>query len=164
MYKDQTSWQCSSRLPTLALLLPNYVLFSDQLLEFNEGNTRPYAILSHTWRANEVTCQEMSFLQKLDHLTDKLRQDMLYVSSLVAAAGLDFSEAHVDSIKSRKGYTKIEKKTAQKIASARGLDYFWPETCCIEKSSSAELQEAINTMYQRYEDSTYCVVHLEDQR
>lgn len=28
-----------------------------------------------------------------------------------------------------------------------GLDYVWVDTCCIDKSSSAELSEAINSMY-----------------
>ena len=132
-------------------------------LEFENFNDDipPYAILSHTWEAHEVTYQELSFIQKLSRLPDELRQNMLYVASLMAAAGLDFFDANEDSIRNRKGYAKIE-KTAQ-IAKSRGLEYFWLDTCCIDKTSSAELQEAINSMYQWYRKSAYCIVHLGDQ-
>src|SRR5690242_8820559 len=33
---------------------------------------------------------------------------------------------------------------------ADGLRHFWLDTCCIDKSSSSELSEAINSMFQWY--------------
>ncbi|KAH9866317.1 hypothetical protein J1614_008883 [Plenodomus biglobosus] len=42
------------------------------------------------------------------------------------------------------------------------LDYVWIDTCCIDKSSSAELSEAINSMYQWYEGSEICYAYLSD--
>ncbi|KAG8532321.1 uncharacterized protein KY384_003962 [Bacidia gigantensis] len=42
------------------------------------------------------------------------------------------------------GYEKIEKCCA--IALEKGLQYAWVDTCCIDKSSSAELTEAINSI------------------
>ncbi|KAF2874706.1 heterokaryon incompatibility protein-domain-containing protein [Massariosphaeria phaeospora] len=62
----------------------------------------------------------------------------------------------------RKGYDKIV-QTA-KITRKRGFEYFWIDTCCIDKSSSAELQESINSMYRWYKISAYCVVHFEDAK
>ncbi|KAF2011336.1 HET-domain-containing protein [Aaosphaeria arxii CBS 175.79] len=47
-------------------------------------------------------------------------------------------------------------------AAKDGLGYFWVDTCCIDKSSSAELQEAINSMFQWYAKATQCYVYLED--
>ena len=38
----------------------------------------------------------------------------------------------------------------------------WIDTCCIDKKSSAELSEAINSMYRWYEDARECYVHLSD--
>lgn len=38
----------------------------------------------------------------------------------------------------------------------------WIDTCCIDKSSSAELSEAINSMYRWYESSQECYAYLED--
>ncbi|KAM0265092.1 hypothetical protein ACHAPA_007952 [Fusarium lateritium] len=47
---------------------------------------------------------------------------------------------------------------------ARSLkyDYIWVDTCCIDKSSSAELSEAINSMFRWYAESTVCIAFLED--
>ncbi|KAM7207801.1 hypothetical protein V8F20_001843 [Naviculisporaceae sp. PSN 640] len=42
------------------------------------------------------------------------------------------------------------------------VDYVWIDTCCINKESSAELSEAINSMYMWYNDSRVCVVFLSD--
>jgi len=51
------------------------------------------------------------------------------------------------SIASKKsGFSKITR-----CCKAAGLDGFtlvWVDTCCIDKSSSSELSEAINSMYQ----------------
>ncbi|KAH8587304.1 P-loop containing nucleoside triphosphate hydrolase protein [Bisporella sp. PMI_857] len=41
-----------------------------------------------------------------------------------------------------------------------GLQYFWVDTCCIDKSSSAELTEAINSMFRWYREATKCYVYL----
>ncbi len=43
-----------------------------------------------------------------------------------------------------------------------GVRYIWIDTCCIDKSSSAELSEAINSMYRWYEESVVCYAYLED--
>lgn len=47
--------------------------------------------------------------------------------------------------KSKSGYEKIELCGRQ--AERNGFQYFWVDTCCINKESSAELSEAINSMY-----------------
>ncbi|KAH8687296.1 heterokaryon incompatibility protein-domain-containing protein [Tricladium varicosporioides] len=43
-----------------------------------------------------------------------------------------------------------------------GLDYVWIDTCCIDKTSSAELSEAINSMFEWYQASYICYVYLSD--
>lgn len=48
------------------------------------------------------------------------------------------------------------------IAKIHGFDLVWIDTCCIDKSSSAELSEAINFMFQWYEDAKVCYVYLQD--
>ena len=42
------------------------------------------------------------------------------------------------------------------------VDYVWIDTCCIDKSSSAELSEAINSMWKYYARSQDCYVYLSD--
>ena len=48
------------------------------------------------------------------------------------------------------------------LAAKRGFSWAWIDTCCIDKRSSAELSEAINTMFKWYERSSECYVHLGD--
>ncbi|KAH8595415.1 heterokaryon incompatibility protein-domain-containing protein [Bisporella sp. PMI_857] len=58
------------------------------------------------------------------------------------------------------GYQKIRNGVEQ--ARRDGLEYFWVDTCCIDKTSSAELTEAINSMYRWYQEATICYVYLAD--
>ncbi|KAK0620782.1 heterokaryon incompatibility protein-domain-containing protein, partial [Immersiella caudata] len=58
------------------------------------------------------------------------------------------------------GFSKI--RSACKQASLDELRYVWADTVCIDKSSSAELSEAINSMYTWYEKATVCYVFLAD--
>jgi hypothetical protein len=43
-----------------------------------------------------------------------------------------------------------------------GPPYVWIDTCCIDKSSSAELSEAINSMWSWYSKADVCYVYLSD--
>jgi WD40 repeat protein len=58
------------------------------------------------------------------------------------------------------GYQKIV--FCGKQAWDDGLRYFWVDTCCIDKSNSTELAEAINSMYKWYHNSARCYVYLGD--
>jgi hypothetical protein len=62
--------------------------------------------------------------------------------------------------KSKDGYEKI--RFCGEQARHDGLQYFWIDTCCIDKSNSAELQESINSMYRWYRDAAKCYVFLSD--
>ena len=48
------------------------------------------------------------------------------------------------------------------LAARQGYGYLWVDTCCIDKTSSAELTESINSMYRWYQDSHICYVYLAD--
>ncbi|GKT44621.1 vegetative incompatibility protein HET-E-1 [Colletotrichum spaethianum] len=60
----------------------------------------------------------------------------------------------------KRGFQKIELARAQALRD--GLDYLWIDTCCINKESSAELSEAINSMFSWYEYSVKCYAYLSD--
>lgn len=49
-----------------------------------------------------------------------------------------------------------------KQAQKDGFQYAWVDTCCIDKTSSSELSEAINSMYRWYQHSSICYTFLED--
>ncbi|PTB50854.1 hypothetical protein M431DRAFT_540773 [Trichoderma harzianum CBS 226.95] len=58
------------------------------------------------------------------------------------------------------GFSKI--RSTCKKAYSHGLDYAWVDTCCIDKTSSAELSEAINSMFKWYRNSAIAYAFLED--
>ncbi|KAL1844286.1 hypothetical protein VTJ49DRAFT_2343 [Mycothermus thermophilus] len=47
-------------------------------------------------------------------------------------------------------------------AKADGYQYVWIDTCCIDKTNSVELQEAINSMFRWYRDAAICYAYLSD--
>ncbi|KAK6954829.1 hypothetical protein Daesc_004798 [Daldinia eschscholtzii] len=49
-----------------------------------------------------------------------------------------------------------------KAALENGYTYAWIDTCCIDKRISADLSEAINSMYRYYYNSALCIIYLED--
>lgn len=59
----------------------------------------------------------------------------------------------------KKGFYKIVK--CCELAAANNHGYVWIDTCCIDKSSSAELSEAINSMFTYYEGARVCYVYLD---
>jgi hypothetical protein len=60
----------------------------------------------------------------------------------------------------KKEYDKV--KHFCETAAAHGFGYVWMDTCCIDKSSSSELSEAINSMYRWYQEAEVCYVYLSD--
>ena len=96
-------------------------------LSFFMGESIPeFAILSHTWGEGEI-----SFL------------DMMAIKSDPEHAATK-----------RPGYAKIVQICKQAIKD--NISYVWVDTCCIDKTSSAELSEAINTMYRWYQQAKTC--------
>ena len=107
-----------------------------KVLEFCDDETTKYVILSHRWiDSMEVDYEEMVDLAKAD------RQEQ-------------------DEIRCRQGYTKIVDTCKQ--AKQDGYEWLWIDTCCIDKRSSAELSEAINSMYQCYANAKICYAYLHD--
>ncbi|KAK6068065.1 het domain protein [Seiridium cupressi] len=58
------------------------------------------------------------------------------------------------------GYRKINGCCA--LARNNSFEWVWIDTCCIDKTSSAELSEAINSMYRWYKEASVCYVYLAD--
>lgn len=58
------------------------------------------------------------------------------------------------------GYDKI--RFCGERAAEDGLEYFWVDTCCIDKSTSNELSTAINSMFRWYQCASKCYVYLSD--
>jgi hypothetical protein len=65
-----------------------------------------------------------------------------------------------EEYKSKPGYEKLRFCAEQ--AKRDGFQYCWVDTCCINKLSSAELTEAINSMFQWYQGASKCYAYLVD--
>ncbi|KAH7142640.1 HET domain protein [Dactylonectria estremocensis] len=72
----------------------------------------------------------------------------------------DFTNPNSNVRSQKKGFGKILRTCD--MAKRAGIKYSWVDTCCIDKTSSAELTEAINSMFQWYRDAVVCYTWLAD--
>ncbi|KAI1174816.1 heterokaryon incompatibility protein-domain-containing protein [Nemania sp. FL0916] len=97
----------------------------------------PYAILSHTWGEGEVLFEDIQ-----------------------GASSKRWAKIAGPKWKRKPGGPKI--LDAVKKAFDDRFEYIWIDTCCINKDSSSELSEAINSMYRWYQESRVCYAYLSD--
>ncbi|KAF2119316.1 heterokaryon incompatibility protein-domain-containing protein [Lophiotrema nucula] len=107
------------------------------MLQIPDDEVPRYAILSHTWGHDEIFFQDFSRADPKSSVTSCSK-----------------------NLRGKLGWAKIEG------ACQKALDfdcrYIWVDTCCIDKSSSSELQEAINSMFRWYKDAYICLAYLAD--
>ncbi|KAI0653285.1 heterokaryon incompatibility protein-domain-containing protein [Cubamyces menziesii] len=118
-------------------------------LHFEQDPSRVvFAILSHVW---DPAGPEQTF------------QD---VQAIHASARRTFTHTPADD--DQELLALIRAQLSAKIvrccqyAHSKGFEYVWIDTCCIDKTSSAELSEAINSMFDWYSFATVCYVYLAD--
>ncbi|KAI9686745.1 MAG: hypothetical protein M1822_002804 [Bathelium mastoideum] len=73
---------------------------------------------------------------------------------------ISFQDVEVGTAKSKAGWKKIEFCAEQ--AAIDGLEYFWIDTCCIDKKNAVEVSAAINSMFRWYQNAKRCYVYLSD--
>lgn len=69
-------------------------------------------------------------------------------------------QVRVDFWKTKKSFKKVWGFCS--LANDNGYEWCWIDTCCIDKTSSAELSEAINSMFRWYAESHVCFAYLAD--
>jgi len=67
-----------------------------------------------------------------------------------------FKDSQDVSRMERKPESLQKLRNACALAKSRGHAYIWIDTCCIDKSSSAELSEAISSMFAWYRAAQAC--------
>ncbi|KAK1701026.1 hypothetical protein BDP55DRAFT_640206 [Colletotrichum godetiae] len=107
-------------------------MWSRQLEDFTGSHIPSYAILYHTWGDDEVSSQDM---------------------------GNPTYSTWSDTT-SKAGFVKI--LSTCELANQEWIPDAWIDTCCTDKSSSAELTEAINSMFKRYRRAAICYAWLSD--
>ncbi|KAH8650290.1 heterokaryon incompatibility protein-domain-containing protein [Tricladium varicosporioides] len=73
---------------------------------------------------------------------------------------ISLQDIKAGNAKELRGYEKV--KMTCSFAWKRGFEYVWIDTCCIDKTSSAELSEALNSMYRWYQEAEVCYAYLAD--
>jgi len=102
----------------------------------------------------------------LDTATLKLRHfitdipDYVILSHTWGEGEVSFEDIAQPYAKDMVGYSKISQCCTQAVEA--GFEWAWVDTCCIDKRSSAELSEAINSMYRWYWNAAICYVFLSD--
>jgi hypothetical protein len=104
------------------------------ITSFDDDELPLYAILSHTWGTNT---EEINF-------ADLVRGDGKHESIYIE----------------KPGYKKI--RFCGQQARQDDLQYFWVDTCCIDKTDKAELSHAIRSMFRWYQNATRCYMYLSD--
>ncbi|KAI1103391.1 HET-domain-containing protein [Jackrogersella minutella] len=105
-----------------------------RLVEKRANELPKYAIVSHTWEEDEITFEDI----------ENGKANDISTKSIATLASL----------------SKLRGACIQ--AAADGYEYIWIDTCCIDKRSSAELSEAINSMFVWYRDAGVCYAFLRD--
>lgn len=136
------------------------------IVEFYGRDIPPYAILSHTWTDGEILLQELQDQEVANLEWEQV--DDLHAQAQVregSGAGPEIGLQNVSPsishpVFAKKGFFKLQRTAA--LARSEGFDFVWVDTCCIDKTSSAELSEAINSMYRWYQGAQVCYAYLED--
>jgi hypothetical protein len=100
--------------------------------------------------------------QKLEVFNDPVKKPYAILSHRWEGDEVTFQDMQDLAIARKKvsSFSKIE--ATCRTALELGLHYVWVDTCCIDKSSSAELSEAINSMFHWYKNALYCLAFLSD--
>ncbi|KAI0636232.1 hypothetical protein C8Q77DRAFT_1155937 [Trametes polyzona] len=104
------------------------------LAEPKPGDKHGYAILSHVWAR------------------DGVEQTFADIEQLRAQGVTSYEDPRVSA------------KIRGCVAAARkhGFGWVWHDVCCMDKKSSAELDETINSMFSWYAKAAICFAYLED--
>ncbi|KAL9629117.1 MAG: hypothetical protein Q9204_005460 [Flavoplaca sp. TL-2023a] len=116
-----------------------------KLENFVDEECPRYVILSHTWGKEEITYQEIL----LEETIRQLKLAKFYLMNKIINNSQQYKQ----------GCLKIAGCALR--ADEDGADYIWCDTCCIDKTNSTELSEAINSMYLWYKGKV-CYAYLAD--
>ncbi|KAI0828058.1 heterokaryon incompatibility protein-domain-containing protein [Trametes gibbosa] len=142
----------------------------------NNPQSVRYAILSHTWQdpkdGGEQTYSDIIRIQA--EVTEAQMNASAASEPYCTLAATFQSEDCPNAESTDSGIARMpspffsHQNLSQKIAMAckvareGGHELLWIDACCIDKSSSAELAEAINSMYEWYRLSDVCYAYLAD--
>jgi len=146
-----------------------------------------YAILSHRWCNSEVTFKEIQKLadvtvDAVEKLIQRCKRNRYYFhersiftelletdrtersphtpgEDIINALAKLIETADLHSSHINAGFKKLIEFCHVAFVQ-HGAELAWIDTCCIDKSSSSELDESIRSMFRWYRNSSICLIHL----
>ncbi|WPB06452.1 uncharacterized protein RHO25_011109 [Cercospora beticola] len=112
-----------------------------ELKEFGESSIPPYYIASHRWTSDETTYKDV-----------KKRRNTTSTGHRKLQSFCDFIQR--TNVPTTRAMTTL--------GIERSCQWLWIDTACMDKSSSADLSECINSMFHYYADSQICYAYLHD--
>lgn len=152
--------------------------FTGEFVSHSDPRMVPYAILSHTWRSenegDEQSFNDLTTFQRAvdsecrrvqERAIEELKRpglEILKPSQLKGA--IPSSNNPPSCISTIFSHPRLSDKTKSicKVARTAGYRLLWIDSNCIDKSSSAELSEAINSTCEWYRLADVCYVYLAD--
>ena len=164
---------------------PVSLIQREQYVERMVKDKTAYAIFSHRWLVGgELTFQDLSKLESIDvaGLNLLINRPLRELKKLRGAVILDQAMASTPNGNAERNGIEVFKKIQElcdrlsdqdhcatdlvklvkfcEAALRYKCDYVWLDTGCINKQSSAELEESIRSMFSWYRNSKMCIVHL----
>ena len=143
---------------------PNTQIFIELPLQTSRSNCQTTsALLSLCWLLHLLVClvwmgESSSAIPQPDRKMLHNFCEILaraFVMRLIQGLSLP-----LDTSIAKRGYIKFQEACLRALD--HELQYAWIDTCCIDKTSSAELTESINSMFEWYKNTLICFVYLSD--
>jgi hypothetical protein len=146
-------------------------VYNFELREFHDKFIPPYGILSHRWGRTEDEASYEELRQYQKDRTKKLKR-LLAKGQNTRRPGLKKVLSFCEFVRHRKvfnfnAYRKLKSTAFEKNSiilehESEALQWVWIDTVCIDKSSSADVSEAINSMFAWYSYAEECYVYLSE--
>ena len=100
------------------------------------------------------------FTLQIEEFLDQQAPQYAILSHTWGDEEVTYQDMQSGKAQSKKGWSKI--RSYCDLVEQGGLEYAWIDTCCIDKASSSELSEAINSMFAYYQEAAVCHAYLAD--
>ena len=126
--------------------------------EFFDKELPPYSILSHRWVGDEISYKDFRKGRRPESAGCRKVQRFC---SFIRERRKSVFGPKTETIKISSDETK---SIALELPGEEGeaIQWVWVDSICIDKSSSAELSEAINSMFSWYANAKECFVYMQD--
>jgi len=155
---------------------PSYVILShrweDEEVLFEDVEERPEARklrtlqmkLEETERRLEALSSRFEGATQTIDDSDRMESDFTNIESgnHSSTSSTPKQPAHVRESQERKPKAWAKVLGCCRVAELQGISYVWIDTCCIDKNSSSELSESINSMFAWYRKASICIAYLSD--